>query len=248
MDAHIYSPILQYSHLFLSALSNVAYYLYRFIFFTAHSFHLFAKFVRCPTNFTLVVFVLTSVLALIFFHIHILVLCVYFVSFSKKKIKKNTTYFLRSWLQINFKVCRADLFPMFIFAVLFLSMPLRLFGICVYFHIFFLHTFIWSLWSRSVKMDNLYLSLVRREPNEKNNTHTHTQKTMKKRCKPISHTVHICMDGPGHIELTATIHIVHRKTENKSHVRAHNVLQTSYITCSGDVCFLFLFLQHFASF
>lgn len=175
MDAHIYSPILQYSHLFLSALSNVAYYLYRFIFFTAHSFHLFAKFVRCPTNFTLVVFVLTSVLALIFFHIHILVLCVYFVSFSKKKIKKNTTYFLRSWLQINFKVCRADLFSMFIFAVLFLSMPLRLFGICVYFHIFFLHTFIWSLWSRSVKMDKnkvISIYLWSEESQTKKTTHT----------------------------------------------------------------------------
>lgn len=31
---------------------------------------------------------------------------------------------------------------------------------------------------------------------------------------------------------TATLHIVHRKTQNKSHVCALNVLQTSYITCS----------------
>lgn len=138
LDAHIYSPILQYSHLFLSALSNVAYYLYRFIFFHCPFFSFICKICPLLNQFhTSCVRVDISFGSHFFFHIHILVLCVYFVSFTKKKIKKNTTYFLRSWLQINFKVCRADLFSMFIFAVLFLSMLLRLFGICVYFHIFF---------------------------------------------------------------------------------------------------------------
>lgn len=49
----------------------------------------------------------------------------------------------------------------------------------------------------------------------------------------------VCVYGPviRPIELTATIHNFHRKTHNKSHVRAHNVLQTSYITCSDDFAF-----------
>lgn len=140
LDAHIYSPILQYSHLFLSALSNVAYYLYRFIFFFHCPFFSFICKI-CPllNQFhTSCVRVDISFGSHFFSHIHIFWYCVCILfRLVKRKYKKNTTYFLRSWLQINFKVCRADLFSMFIFAVLFLSMLLRLFGICVYFHNFF---------------------------------------------------------------------------------------------------------------
>lgn len=40
---------------------------------------------------------------------------------------------------------------------------------------------------------------------------------------------------------TATIHIVHRKTENKSHVRAHNVWATLLVLWRKKKCFFFLF-------
>lgn len=44
---------------------------------------------------------------------------------------------------------------------------------------------------------------------------------------PYIFSVYGCSRSQEQSDKYATIHIVHRKTENKSHVRAHNVLQTS---------------------
>lgn len=172
--------------------------------------------------------------------------------------------------QINFKVCRAHLFSLFIFPVLFLFVAvLHIFFIlpcalslsclfkisCVIFCFFLFLVCVYIFFSLEMDKNKVTATTILSWTKKKKNKPT--TKIWRKRKMQTDLSYRFCVYVLRSLSLssrlsrwrfnkTATIHIVHRKTQNKSHVRAHNVLQTSYITCSfaylgTKMIFLFLF-------
>lgn len=173
-------------------------------------------------------------------------------------------------VQINFKVCRADLFSLFLCVCVYSSsvifvvrFPFR----CVpSLFIFYLH--VWSQFSllllllaffRSVKMDknkitkqNRPISVIPLGRGDTGKWHVKTKPNdvsvneRPQRCRTDIPIQLMCVMSPDLAKLPLFILSI-VKTQNKSHVRAHNVLQTSYITCSGVTFFFFCLLVGFFS-
>lgn len=138
--SHIHRQF-QYTHICscLSYLTSHIACINSFFFLSFSSFHLFVKFVGCSTIFTLAVFLLTSVLNFIFFSSRVFryIVCILFRLATTTTTKKLHIFLRSFFLQINFKVCRADLFSMFIFPLLFSdSLFLRLLFYFMYISIF----------------------------------------------------------------------------------------------------------------
>lgn len=236
----------QCTHLFLSTLSNVAYYLYQL--FRIKMFGNFfsilccccrchRRFDRCEICWLPDHFHTSCVLVVIGFEFHFF-RTLYFVSFSQQKMILNSLIRKR---QINFKVCRAIsfhcLFFQFYFFLLYVahfslslshprSFSLSMFSQCL--AAFFL------LISFSLNMDKNKVT----KQNLRSEQKEQQTKIWRKRKMQTDFPYRFCVcfafspRSDERYNKTATIHIVHRKTQNKSHVRTHNVLQTSYITCS----------------
>lgn len=132
--------------------------------------------------------------------------------------------------------------------------------------IFYLH--VWSQFSllllllaffRSVKMDknkitkqNRPISVIPLGRGDTGKWHVKTKPNdvsvneRPQRCRTDIPIQLMCVMSPDLAKLPLFILSI-VKTQNKSHVRAHNVLQTSYITCSGVTFFFFCLLVGFFS-
>lgn len=164
-----------------------------------------------------------------------------------KESWKNAYLFLYALVQINSKVCRADLF--------FTRMCLFrfLFCVCVFRLIFHFDVFHLSVCMLSACLESVLLLLFFSFPVKMDNnkitrtkyrlisfTLTPRDQTIRKRntewcisewttcedTEPIPHTVYVWYKDPDSATLPLFILSI-VKIQNKSHVRAHNVLQTS---------------------
>lgn len=153
LDAHIYSPILQYSHLFLSALSNVAYYLYRFIFFFHCPFFSFICKI-CPllNQFhTSCVRVDISFGSHFFSHIHIFWYCVCILfRLVKRKYKKKHYIFLAIVVANKFQGLQSrSLFNVYFCSLIFVDASSPFWYMCIFSYFFSPYLYLASLESFS---------------------------------------------------------------------------------------------------